>query len=67
MRNKVLNDNLITEIIEKVEASDKKDTIYKYIAEVAENCAKLCKKGENLRVLNEYKLLIDNLRKEFDL
>ena len=67
MRQKNLDDNLISEIIERAEVSEKRDKIYKYIAEVAENCAKLCVKGENLRVLNAYKLLIDNLKKEFDL
>lgn len=43
-----------------------RDKIYKYISEVAENCAKLCAKGEYLRILNAYKILFDSLSKLFD-
>lgn len=67
MQKKNLDDKLISEIIEKVETSYKKDLIYKYISDVSENCAKLCAMGENLRVLNTVKLMIDNLINEFDL
>lgn len=67
MQKKKLDDKLIAEIIEKVETSYKKDLIYKYISDVSENCAKLCAMGENLRVLNTVKLMIDNLINEFDL
>lgn len=67
MQKKNLDDKLIAEIIEKVETSYKKDLIYKYIADVSKNCAKLCAMGENLRVLNTVKLMIDNLINEFDL
>ncbi len=67
MQKKNLDDKLIAEIIEKVETSYKKDLIYKYISDVSENCAKLCAMGENLRVLNTVKLMIDNLINEFDL
>lgn len=62
-----LNDKLIAKIVESAETSGKKDKVEKYIGEVAERCCKLCAKGENLRVLNEYKLMIENLRKEFNL
>ena len=62
-----LNDKLIITLSEKIESSDKKDTLNLYIKEVAERCAGLCKKGENTRVMHEYKLLIDTLRKEFNL
>ncbi len=64
MQKKNLDDKLIAEIIEKVETSYKKDLIYKYISDVSENCAKLCAMGENLRVLNTVKLMIDNLINE---
>ena len=67
MKKKNLDDNLIAEIIEKVETSYKKDLIYKYISDVSENCAKLCAMGENLRVLNAVKLMMDNLINELDL
>lgn len=67
MQKKNLDDKLIAEIIEKVETSYKKVLIYKYISDVSENCAKLCAMGENLRVLNTVKLMIDNLINEFDL
>lgn len=67
MQKKNLDDKLITKIIEKTEASYKKDLIYKYIADVSENCAKLCAMGENLRVLNAVKLMMDNLINELDL
>ena len=67
IQKKNLDDNLIAEIIEKVETSYKKDLIYKYISDVSENCAKLCAMGENLRVLNAVKLMMDNLINELDL
>lgn len=67
MQQNSLDDNLIAEIMARIEASYKKDLIYKYISDVSENCVKLCAKGENLRVLNAVKLMMDNLIKEFDL
>lgn len=65
--NKCLDDDSIADLIERIEKSYKKDTIYKYISDVAENCVKLCAKGEYSRVLNAVKFLMDNLQNEFDL
>ena len=62
-----LNDKLIITLTEKIESSDKKDKINLYIKEVSERCANLCEKGEGARALNEFKILFDTLRKEFDL
>lgn len=62
-----LNDKLIVELITKIEESDRKNDINQYIKEVAERCAALCRNGECVRVLSEYKLLIENLRKRFGL
>lgn len=65
--NKCLDDNLIAELIERIKKSYKKDTIYKYISDAAENCVKLCANGENIRVLNAVNLMLENLTKEFEL
>lgn len=67
MRQTALNDKLIAELIAKIEGSDKKDELKQYINEVAERCVGLCRNGESVRVLNEYKFLIENLRKHFGL
>lgn len=67
MIQKPLSNALILELTEKIDRSIKREEIYKYIDEVTQNCAKLCNKGEYLRVLNEYKFMIDVLREEFDL
>jgi hypothetical protein len=55
------------EIVKNINASDKKDTYYKYIAEVVDKCVRLIKAEENERVLNEYKFMVQNLKKEFEL
>lgn len=67
MTQAVLNDKLILTLTEKIESADNKDKIKQYISEVAETCRGLCRKGESLRVLHEYKMMIDTLRQEFNL
>ena len=67
MRQTALNDKLIAELIAKIEGSDKKDELKQYINEVSVRCVGLCRNGESVRVLNEYKFLIENLRKHFGL
>lgn len=67
MEQKRLGDKLIAELVDAIKASDKKEQIEEYITEVADNCANLCYAGEGLRVLNEYKILIDNIIKELKL
>lgn len=67
MIQKPLSNALIVELMQKIDGSIKRDEIYNYICEVAQNCVNLCRKGQNTRVLNEFKFLIDNLREEFDL
>ena len=67
MEQKRLGNKLIAEIVDAVNASNKQDEINSYIEEVAQSCVRLCDKGEHLRVLNEYKILIDNIRKELNL
>ncbi len=52
-------------IVEKINASDKKDKYYQYIYEVIEKCVKLIGRGENERTLKEYKFMVTNLKKEF--
>jgi hypothetical protein len=54
-------------IVEKIETSGKREVYYKYINEVVERCIKLFNINENERVLNEYKFMVINLKKEFAL
>ncbi len=54
-------------IVEKINASDKKDKYYQYIYEVIEKCVKLIERGENERTLKEYKFMVTNLKKEINL
>lgn len=65
--DKCLDDEFMAELAKRIEESYKKDVIFKYIADVAENCVRLCAVGEGLRALNAVKLMMDNLQKEFDL
>ena len=67
MEQTLLNDKLIAAIIEKAECGKRREDLNQYISEVAERCANLCRNGEHLRVLSEYKFMIDNLRKRFNL
>lgn len=67
MKKSVLSDKFIDAMAEKAKNSDKRLEIEKYISEVAERCAELCKIGESLRVLNEYKIMIDNLKAELEI
>ena len=67
MAQRITDDRLIAAIIERAENSAEKDRVNAYVAEVAERCLQLCKEGQHLRVLNEYKFLVENLRKEFNL
>ena len=67
MEQRRLGDKFIAEIVDAVKDSDKREDINLYIEEVAQGCVLLCKKGEHLRVLNEYKILLDNIRKELNL
>lgn len=67
MEQKPFGDELIAEIVEGIEASDKTYELYVYIADVARKCFHLCARGEHLRIFNEYKMLIDNIRKELNL
>jgi len=55
------------EIVKQINASEKKDVYYKYISEVVDRCVRLIKVNENERALIEYKFLIKNLKKEFEL
>lgn len=54
-------------IVEQINASDKKETYYNYIYEVIEKCVKLIELKEYERTLNEYKFMVENLKKEFSL
>lgn len=54
-------------IVENINASDKKDTYYQYIYEVINKCLKLLERKEYERTLNEYKFMVQNLRKELNL
>lgn len=54
-------------IVESINASDKKDTYYQYINEVINKCLKLLERKEYERTLNEYKFMVQNLRKELNL
>ena len=64
MTQRLTGDKLIAAIIEGADRSDKKDKIYAYISETAQRCVQLCGTGENLRVLNEFKFMVENLAKE---
>ncbi len=67
MAERITDDKLIAAIIERAEASENINEINAYIAQVADRCLRLCKTGLNLRVLNEYKFMVENLRKKFNL
>lgn len=67
MKKTVLSDELVASIVEKIESSDRKADLCKYISETTERCAALCEKGEQVRVLNEYKIMLEVLKKKFDL
>ena len=54
-------------IVERINASDKKEKYYQYVYEVIEKCVKLIDIREYERTLNEYKLMVLNLKKEFSL
>ena len=54
-------------IVESINASGKKDEYYKYINKVVDSCVKLIDLKEYERVLNEYKFMVLNLKKEFSL
>lgn len=66
MRKKPLNDEVIADLIESIENSEKRQLIHDYISEVTQTCVNLCNKGENVRVLNEYKIMIKNIRKHLN-
>ncbi len=55
------------EIINCVEKSDKKKVYCAYITEVLVRCEKLLLKGNNESALMEYRFMIDNLKKEFNI
>ena len=59
-------ENLMREIIEKV-SEDSGEECKKYVNETVVKCCGLCKKGEEVRALNEIKLMVLNLKKEFKL
>ena len=65
VRQQPFYDNSIAKLIENIEKSDKRDKIYDYIREVAVNCENFCRKGENVKVISEYALMIENLRKNY--
>lgn len=67
MRQRVLNDKYINDIMEKIAECDKKDEVCAYIGEVAERCAELCRAGEHLRAIYEIKFLLNNLQKKLGL
>ena len=54
-------------IVERINASDKKSIYYTYISEVVEKCVKLISLKENERALSEYKFMVENLKKEFEI
>ncbi len=66
MSKKPLNDEVIANLIESIENSEKRQLIHDYISEVTQTCVSLCSKGENVRVLNEYKIMIKNIRKHLN-
>lgn len=66
MSKKPLNDEVIANLIESIENSEKRQLIHDYISEVTQTCVSLCNKGENVRVLNEYKIMIKNIRKHLN-
>lgn len=53
------------EIVERINASDKKETYYQYIYEVIEKCVKLIELKEYERTLNEYKFMVKNFKKVY--
>ncbi len=66
MKQRALS-GLIDEITERINECGKKEEIFAYVKEVAERGAELCRKGEHVRALTEYKFMIENLKKEFSL
>ena len=59
-------ENLMREILEHVSESNKEEC-NRYINETVIKCGELCKKGEEVRALNEIILMMLTLKKEFEL
>ena len=57
--------NVMNDIIEKVSESDSAEC-KNYINETIIKCGELCKKGEEVRALNEIKRMCVNLKKKYD-
>lgn len=53
-------------IVEKIDASDKKELYYRYINAVIDKCVILIEQGENELTLNEYKNMVLFLKKDFE-
>ena len=54
-------------IVEAIEASDRKNIYYLYIREVIDKCVIFIEKNANVFTLNEYRFMVENLKKEFNL
>ena len=54
-------------IVEKINASDKKELYYRYISQVIDKCVCLIKHNELEKTLNEYKSMVLFLKKEAEL
>ncbi|MDE7306233.1 MAG: hypothetical protein K2N33_02465 [Clostridia bacterium] len=67
MRGKIINVKRLAQLIDKFQMSDKKEQLNDYIICVVTDCARLCTAGLNIRVLNEFKFMVENLRKELEL
>ena len=59
-------DSLLGSIIEKIMENEKKEAFLQYIGEIMERCAYLCRKGNEIRALNEIKFMISTLKKQLD-
>ena len=66
MQGKIISDKRLAKLIDKFQGSDKKEQLNDYIVCVVTDCARLCAAGLNIRVLNEFKFMLENLAKELE-
>ena len=67
MSKKMINDKRLAQLLDKYKECDKKPQLNEYIISVVTECALLCTAELHIRVLNEFKFMLENLAKELEL
>ena len=66
MSKKIINDRRLAQLLDKYRECDKKAQLNDYIVSVVTECALLCTAELHIRVLNEFKFMLENLAKELE-